>query len=128
MGLWPRAVHMAEYQQAGTPVAWVEAKEGTYLSMDGGGLVLVNKSPHPNAARILINWALSKEGQSIIQNTLQTHAARIDISTEGIDPAQVRKPGAKYFLSANAIEKWVLEEQDKYLELAKQVFGPLKTR
>ena len=28
-----------------------------------GTLWLVNKAPHPNAARVYINWFMSKEGQ-----------------------------------------------------------------
>ncbi len=30
----------------------------------------MNRAPHPNAAKVLINWLLSKEGQSAVQKHL----------------------------------------------------------
>ncbi len=44
----------------GSPVAW-HCPEPVPLSFSA--LVLMNKSPHPNAAKLYINWYLSKEGQ-----------------------------------------------------------------
>ena len=44
----------------GSPVAW-HCPEPVPLSFSA--LVLMNKSPHANAAKLYINWYLSKEGQ-----------------------------------------------------------------
>jgi len=42
-------------------------KEGAPLSTTSGNIALFNKAPHPNAARVVINWLLSREGQIAFQ-------------------------------------------------------------
>ena len=125
VALWARSVHVAEYQQAGAPVAYAYPKEGTHLSTDGGNVVLVNKAPHPNAARIFLNWLLSKEGQTFMQEGLLQQSAREDIPTKSMGAESLRQQGKKYLMDPNDSERWVLEEQGKYLEMAQQIFGPL---
>lgn len=116
---------IAEYRAAGAPVAEIIPEEGAYMSSGTGSIVLMNRSPHPDAARVIINWVLTKEGQTIMQNVIGSQSARVDIRTEGVDPSRLRQPGVKYHIGANSVEKWVLQEQDKYLEMAREVFAPL---
>lgn len=125
LAFWARSVRVAEYQAAGAPLMDVGSLEGAYLSVDGSGTALMNKAPHPNTSKIFLNWLMTKEGQTIMQNFLGNQSAREDISVDKLDPITVRKPGQKYFVGANNIEEWVLGEQDKYLELAREVFAPL---
>lgn len=125
LGFWASSGPASEYLQAGAPLKYAEPKEGTYVSSSGGNMMLVKKAPHPNAARIFMNWLLSREGQVVLQNSVKLQSARQDVSPEGLDPLTVRKPTGKYFIGANNIEEWVIKEQDKYLELAKQVFKPV---
>src|SRR6185436_12461964 len=40
-------------------------KEGVNLSSAFGSLALLNRAPHPNAAKVFINWLLSREGQTV---------------------------------------------------------------
>jgi iron(III) transport system substrate-binding protein len=49
-----------EYFKKGAPVAW-HCPEPVPLSFSA--MVVMNKSPHANAAKLYINWFLSKEGQ-----------------------------------------------------------------
>lgn len=123
--LWARPMHVADYMAAGAPIMDIASKEGGYLSVDGSGTVLMSKAPHPNASKIFLNWLLSKEGQTIMQDSLGNQSAREDLSIEKLGASVIRKPGEKYILGANNIEKWVLEEQEKYLDLASQIFKPL---
>jgi iron(III) transport system substrate-binding protein len=63
------ALPEASYQTAqaiakGAPVAWWCA---TPVPVSSSAIVILNKSPHANAAKLYINWFLSKEGQ-IAQN------------------------------------------------------------
>jgi len=44
-------------------------KEGGIVKHLIGVMCLMNKAPHPNAAKLFINWLLSKEGQISFQNT-----------------------------------------------------------
>ena len=61
----------------------------------------MNQAPHPNAAKIFINWLLSREGQTTFQKIMNTpdvvmESLRIDISKEAIAPRNRRVPGVKY--------------------------------
>lgn len=114
-----------EFKRQGAPLTLLVAKEGTYLSASAGNLILVKQSPHPNAARVFINWLLSREGQIMEQKYMGSHSSRADIPTEGVEPNQIRKAGDKYFMGASETEGWVVNEQDKYLALAREIFGPL---
>ncbi|MDP2643720.1 MAG: extracellular solute-binding protein [Desulfobacterales bacterium] len=117
---------IADMLNAGAHIAYVSVKEGTYLSYDAGIIGMVAKGPHPNAAKVFVNWLLSREGQGFAQRATKYMSARNDIPTQGIvNPKSMRVPGERYFVAANTMEKWILEDQDKYLELAKEIFGPL---
>jgi ABC-type Fe3+ transport system substrate-binding protein len=43
-------------------------KEGIYMRATQGSLSVLTRRPHPNATKLLINWLLSKEGQTHYQN------------------------------------------------------------
>ena len=42
-------------------------KEGSSFSSGGGSLSYLNQAPHPNAAKVFINWFLSRRGQIALQ-------------------------------------------------------------
>ncbi|MDP2647358.1 MAG: extracellular solute-binding protein [Desulfobacterales bacterium] len=117
---------IADMLNAGAHIDYVSVKEGAYLSYAAGVIGMSARAPHPNAAKVFVNWLLSKEGQVFAQRTMKYHSARNDIPTEGdVHPKSMRVPGEKYFVAANTMEKWVLEDQRKYNALAKDIFGPL---
>ena len=41
--------------------------------------MVVNKAPHPNAAKLFINWLLSKEGQTVWSKFAETNSRRLDV-------------------------------------------------
>ena len=53
----------------GAPVKPVSITEGIIVSV-GTPLAMVKNAPHPNAARVFINWVISPEGQKIYQDNL----------------------------------------------------------
>lgn len=112
-----------QFKDAGAKIDYVLPKEGTYLSRDGGGVVLVNKAPHPNAAKTFINWLMSKDGLTLMSRSYGAQSSRIDVSTEGIPPSNVRQPGAKYFLDADTKE-WK-DRDNEYRAAAQEIFGSL---
>ena len=68
--------------KAGFPLKPLEApKEGTYASSGSGNVVALKKAPHPNAAKVYINWLLSREGQEIFTNVLNQPTRRLDVDT-----------------------------------------------
>lgn len=114
---------LSRYIQAGVPLEPVSVKEGTYLAAGGSGVVLLNQRPHPNSARLFVNWLFSKEAQVIVQKQETYQSARTDIGTEGVDPAHIRNPEVKYFPAVNLNREWVINESDKYFKLAREIWG-----
>ncbi|MDP2645658.1 MAG: extracellular solute-binding protein [Desulfobacterales bacterium] len=59
-----------------------------------GNLMLVNRAPHPNAAKVFINWVLSVEGQKAHVKASGVNSRRLDV--EG-PPDTALKPNVKYY-------------------------------
>ena len=51
----------------GAPIGFVYPKSGTAV-IDGYALV-ATKAPHPNAAKVFVNWLMTAKGQAILQET-----------------------------------------------------------
>ena len=96
---------VAKARNQGLPVDQFEPyqfKEGVSLSSAFGQLALVNRAPHPNAAKVFINWLLSREGQTVFQKVMTVpgdprDSRRIDVPKDHIPPNERRKDGMKYF-------------------------------
>ena len=79
-------------------------EEGTKLTMTGsdGMMNIFDRAPHPNAAKALVNWWLSKEGQTAV-HTLTTDRVppptlREDVTEWGNTAEKERRaPGVIYF-------------------------------
>jgi len=76
-------------------------KEGSSFSSGGGSLSLVNQAPHPNAAKVFINWFLSRKGQIALQKLGDTddppNSRRIDIPKDDVPATNRMVPDGKYF-------------------------------
>ena len=76
-------------------------KEGSSFSAGGGSLGLMNQAPHPNAAKVFINWFLSRKGQIALQRLGDVddpaNSRRIDIPKDDLPPDARMQPGVKYF-------------------------------
>jgi iron(III) transport system substrate-binding protein len=82
----------------------------------GSGVWLVNKAPHPNAARVLINWLLMKDAQAAWARELQTNSRFTGI--EPGEPLTVVPAGLK-LTQIDAEE--TLPEVVKTQDIAKQL-------
>ena len=66
-------------QTQGIPVDWFDPeqlKEGAYLTAGSGGTALLNRAPHANAAKLALNWLLSREGQIALSADLHHRRRR----------------------------------------------------
>lgn len=92
-------------KEQGLPVDWFDPrifKEGAPLSSSNGNLALMNNAPHPNAAKVAINWLLSREGQMAYQKAQEgADSLRIDIPKEGVPSHTRRWEGVKYEVMDN---------------------------
>ena len=74
--------------QEGAPVKALSMKEGDLF--DVNAFSAVEGSPHPNAAKVFINWFFSKEGQTMYANVAQHGPLRKD--TPNFVPKEVIPP------------------------------------
>jgi iron(III) transport system substrate-binding protein len=77
-------------------------KEGVNLSSAFGSLALMNRAPHPNAAKVFINWLLSREGQSLFQKLISIpgdarNSRRIDVPKDHVSADEQRHDKMTYF-------------------------------
>jgi ABC-type Fe3+ transport system substrate-binding protein len=99
-----KADQVEDAKNKGLPVEMLDShalkKDGVGLEAGGTMLALVNKAPHPNAAKVLINWFLSREGQMAIQKTgpegTGQNSLREDIPKEHLPISLQRQKGVQY--------------------------------
>lgn len=85
----------------GLPIDVYRATQETArLTSAGGTLELMNRAPHPNAAKVFINWLLSREGQALAQKG-GSNSLRTDIPKDDVDRENLRVKGLDYFDSDN---------------------------
>jgi iron(III) transport system substrate-binding protein len=92
-------------RQQGLPVASLDEvpwKEGRSFSSGGGTLSFLKNAPHPNAARVFINWYLSRKGQTALQDMEDPlgsefrNSLRIDIPKDKVPEARRLVDSVKY--------------------------------
>ena len=90
-------------KEQGLPIGSLDTeswKEGGSSSAAGGTLGIPSRAPHPNAAKVFINWFLSREGQIALQKFGRPDAhnsRRIDIPKDDVDSYNRLEPEKKYF-------------------------------
>jgi len=127
LGKFPLALGLSdslveERAKQGVPIAIVDPRqlrEGSDVSPAAGGLGVFNHAPHPNAAKLYVNWLLSKEGQTSFARGTGYISSRIDVPTDHAAPWRVPQPGAikTYGLQARS------DLRTKLMPLLYEVFG-----
>lgn len=69
------------------------------VSAAWGQVVLLNQAPHPNAARVFINWIASKDGLELFARTAGAAPTRKDIDAAAFlpTPEAIPLPNVNYF-------------------------------
>lgn len=88
-------------------------KEGVGLVAQAGTLALMDKAPHPNAARVFINWWLSRDGQlNLLREASKLtggdipDSLRVDIPKDDVPPSNRRIEGYNYF-DLDSRQEWL---------------------
>jgi iron(III) transport system substrate-binding protein len=69
--------------KAGLPVKSISnIKEGYYAGTGSGNLAVLKNAPHPNAAKVFVNWLLSRDGQTAFTKALGQPTRRLDVDTK----------------------------------------------
>ena len=74
-----------EYLKGGAPIGLIYPSEGTAITLDGSALI--KNGPHPNAAKLFLDWTVSKEMQDLMVERFGRRSVRKDVgSPAGLPP------------------------------------------
>jgi iron(III) transport system substrate-binding protein len=100
------------YIKAGLPVKSLpRMREGTYATSGNGGPVMIKNAPHPNAAKVFVNWFFSKEGQQLYDKAFGNATRRLDVDTTWLKDFGV--VAAKDILTVEEYHKNELSSEEK---------------
>jgi iron(III) transport system substrate-binding protein len=124
----PTYYSFVSYIKAGLPIKpFPPFREGTYVSVGNGGPVVIKNSPHPNAATVLINWLLSREGQELYSRAHGQATRRLDVDTKwmaeiGVRAAKDNITPEDYYKNENQSEDKILAVRRPAQKLADKLF------
>jgi iron(III) transport system substrate-binding protein len=85
-------------RKEGLPVTAMYGLEDMQGSLSSGDeLALFNHAPHPNAARIFVNWMAGQEGVEVFGHALAMVPARNDVDESVYLPQIIPRSGVDYF-------------------------------
>lgn len=117
----PRPEEAQLMKNAGAHVALLRPPlEGAVLTTGSGGLAIMEKAAHPNAAKLYINWMLSKEGLTTFTRAYGAPSLRLDVPTDFLPPEKQRQADVKYIWPE---EEAYLSKEATYYTLAREIFG-----
>jgi iron(III) transport system substrate-binding protein len=110
IGLAITPVYMTQFQ--GTlPVQELTLSDLPTTTAGGYGIIsLWNQAPHPNAAKLYVNWIASKDGLSVYGALDQSAPVRTDVDASAwVPPHLIPKAGGDYFDTFEY--KYVMEQR-----------------
>jgi iron(III) transport system substrate-binding protein len=114
--------------KSGLPVKPITViKEGFYASSGSGNVALIKDSPHPNAAKVFINWLLSPEGQTVFTKALGQPTRRLDVDTKwtrefGHVSVKESLTPEKFDEMENSSEDAIMKIRKPAMQLAEKLF------
>lgn len=96
-------------------LSWVSAEIPLRITAGSAVIGAINRAPHPNAARIFLNWLLSKEGQEVWTKSTNLNSRRLDVWKIEESAAQ---EGRRYI---DINEEQNLPFQDKAIKIAREI-------
>ncbi|HEX9443340.1 MAG TPA: hypothetical protein VGA73_04435, partial [Candidatus Binatia bacterium] len=105
-------------------------KESQGISTGGGSLSLIKDAPHPNAAKVFVNWFLSRRGQLALQSSNDLYgepapnSRRMDIPKDMLS-ADNRLVGGRSYLDVSRSE---YADMTPIFKLAKEIAQSLERK
>jgi iron(III) transport system substrate-binding protein len=92
------------------------------VSASGGLGVLVNNAPHPNAARLFMNWLATRQGNETWNRAMTWASVRTDTDNAWVPEYSVQRPGVRYF-DAYEWDFTLSARSPEQMERIKQITG-----
>lgn len=74
-----------DYLKGGAPIGLIYPSEGTAITLDGSALI--KNAPHPNAAKLFLDFTVSKEMQDLMVDRFGRRSVRKDVGSPAGLPA-----------------------------------------
>jgi iron(III) transport system substrate-binding protein len=101
----------------GLPVAPIHLEGLAAVGAGTDPAAFLASAPHTNAAKIFLNWILTREGQNQFQKLTKENSLRVDIPKEGIvDPFFILDPNREYLFTGLEEFKDKINEFRPWLE------------
>jgi len=102
------------------PATWLKTPT---MSSGNGNIVFMDKAPHPNAAKLYVNWFLKREQQQQWNEIADQASRRLD--TKPNHPSIAPAPNVTYI---NMRHERHVDASDKVLKLAREVIKAARDR
>lgn len=107
----------------GAPLKFVHPKEGDYLTQ--AGISFVRSAPHPNAAKLFLNWFYTQEGQTVFGKTAGVISLRKDVAQDYL-PEDLRYVEGAPVMEIDLQDLLDTEKNQRVRRLAKEIFEDKK--
>ena len=113
--------------KAGLPVKPLpNPRDEVYVSGGSGHVTIIKGAPHPNAAKVFVNWFLGKEGQEIFSKAMGQGTRRFDVDTRwlkefGVIAAKDSLTPDQYPKLENQSEDRVFKVREPAAKLARKI-------
>ncbi len=112
-------IMMEEMRRFGAPLGHVVPAEGTYFGSALGSISLLSKPAHPNAAKVFINWFLSREGQTVMVQASKEQSRRLDVPVD-MAPDRLFKEGIRYIDSDT---EYMVKKMLEMMRTSREIFA-----
>jgi ABC-type Fe3+ transport system substrate-binding protein len=124
-GRFPVLIGTADFlielkMKKGLPIGIIDPRqlrEGSDVSPANGAVAIYKGAPHPNAAKVYINWLLSRDGQRVFPKIMGYVSARNDVPTDHTFEWRVPQPGA-----IKTYDERAMRNKKKVISLVQSVF------
>jgi iron(III) transport system substrate-binding protein len=104
------------FLKSGLPVRQLPAPAEGLPASNGFGIVgILKTAPHPNGAKLFLNWLLSREGQDFYGKVMKASTRRLDVDTRWLVDHGVQ--AAKDFLKLEEYHRVRNHLEDKYTKV-----------
>ena len=111
-----------KFRKLGYPIDYILPDDGPGILSGGWGFVcLMNKPPHPNAAKLFVNWLAGPEGQTSFAKSILSLSLRTDIDQSWAEEVNKPKPGKTYIDTYEY--KFVTHDRDAAFEKVQRLLG-----
>ena len=92
-----------------------------FLTAAFGFLCLMNKAPHPNAAKLFLNWLASKDGEEAFAHAQDGASLRTDVKYDGVPDFLFPQKGVSYMDTSDW--KFVTEQHQSAMTKVQELLG-----